>query len=709
MLCLRGERITTTMKSNVPHLLLLATILLSSCSMNGESSKTSEEPLDSSPIPSSQISSTSLSNEPSSTTHSTPASSSEDGTTHIQAPFEYPSLPFQNANPDADYSFEPQTPDALATINIVSDTGNNDFVTTPNRLNKPDYTSCRISVSSSEAEYSLNEVSGGVKVRGNYTANYDKKPLRIKFDKKQNLLGLNNGLKAKSWVLLADVKDSSFLRNASAFYLGHKILGSDGYYTTDFMPVKVNINGSFWGTYLLVEQQQVGNGRIDISEAEESWTTSDFGYFVEYDGYYTEEGANGDPTFTLNYANNSPLNGPNGNNVYAGNKGYTLKSDIYLDSQRVFASTYLENLYRLSYYATKGTYYDLSQDGLSLVRTSASTASKHINRYIDLQSLVDTYILNEIACDPDIGWSSFYLDFDMGEGKDHRLRFEAPWDWDSAFGNRSGFCDNARGYYAYGSGNPWLNLLTGQSFFQDMIRAKWAQLIENNVFQSLFDTMHLYSSLYQDDYEANFARWNHLGGNYDLTSGELRDEAKSVYSEDDARRYLEDWLGDRLTYLSSVYGDGSDLHCNKAKNESAPIGSSKHRLEAESGTIFGNAAIKNDSTASGGRYIGNLDMTTDSGTRWTYNSSNSSKAYLSYGLAKQINSRDPSEMFELKVNGETIIFPERRNNASNTDNRYHDWGEVYMGEIDLDEGQNTIEIKSRGSSTNFDYLDLYTL
>ena len=706
-------------KSKASFLLILPLTLLGACSQgaiaSSENSKPSSSPSnlpESHPTSSSKGNSSiahSISSGPSSSSMPTPSSSEEEKETHTQSPFEYPERPIQNVNPNADYSFEPIIPTELATINIVSDTGNNDFVTTPNRLNKPDYTSCRISVSSSEAEYSLNEVSGWVKVRGNYTANYDKKPLRIKFDKKQNLLGLNNGLKAKSWVLLADVKDSSLLRNASAFYLGHKILGSDGYYTTDFMPVKVNINGSFWGTYLLVEQQQVGNGRIDISEAEESWTTNDFGYFVEYDGYYTEEGANGDPTFTLNYANNSPLNGPNGNNVYAGNKGYTLKSDIYLDSQRVFASTYLENLYRLSYYATKGTYYDLSQDGLSLVRTSASTASKHINRYIDLQSLVDTYILNEIACDPDIGWSSFYLDFDMGEGKDHRLRFEAPWDWDSAFGNRSGFCDNARGYYAYGSGNPWLNLLTGQSFFQNMVRAKWAQLIENNVFQSLFATMHLYSSLYQDDYEANFARWNHLGGNYDLTSGELRDEAKSVYSEDDARRYLEDWLGDRLTYLSSVYGDGSDLHCNKAKNESAPIGSTKHRLEAESGTIFGNAAIKSDSTASGGRYIGNLDLTTNSGTRWTYNSSNSSKAYLSYGLAKQINSRDPSEMFELKVNGETIIFPERRNNASNTDNRYHDWGEVYMGEIDLDEGQNTIEIKSRGSSTNFDYLDLYTL
>ncbi|MBP5091715.1 MAG: hypothetical protein J6328_04080, partial [Bacilli bacterium] len=175
----------------------------------------------------------------------------------------------------------------------------------------------------------------------------------------------------------------------------------------------------------------------------------------------------------------------------------------------------------------------------------------------------------------------------------------------------------------------------------------------------------------------------------------------------DARRFLEDWLGDRLTYLSSIYGDGCDLHCQKAKVGSFPAGSAITRLESENGRIYGNATIKYDVTASNGSYIGNLDGSNSSGVTWTYNSPTGGKAYVSYGLAKQINSRDPSEMFDLKVNGEVVSFPERRNNAAEGENRYHEWGEVYMGEIDLDAGDNLIELSSRGSSTNFDYVDIY--
>ena len=120
------------------------------------------------------------------------------------------------------------------------------------------------------------------------------------------------------------------------------------------------------------------------------------------------------------------------------------------------------------------------------------------------------------------------------------------------------------------------------------------------------------------------------------------------------------------------------------------------------------ATVKTDNTSSGHSYIGNIDEKTNAGVVWTYTSDAAIKGYVAYGLAKQINSRDPSEMFDLKVNGETIIFPERRNPAATSSNRYHEWGEIYMGEIDLNEGENTIEIASRGSSTNFDYVDLYT-
>ncbi len=74
-------------------------------------------------------------------------------------------------------------------ISIVSNDGRNEFVTVPNRLNKMDHTDCKVSVSSCPDKYALTDIVAGVKVRGNYTANYNKKPLRIKFEKKQGMLG----------------------------------------------------------------------------------------------------------------------------------------------------------------------------------------------------------------------------------------------------------------------------------------------------------------------------------------------------------------------------------------------------------------------------------------------------------------------------------------------------------------------------------------
>ncbi len=54
-----------------------------------------------------------------------------------------------------------------------------------------------------------------VKGRGNYTWNHPKKPYRLKFDKKVSLLGEP---KDKSWVLLANYTDRTFLRNYIAFF-----------------------------------------------------------------------------------------------------------------------------------------------------------------------------------------------------------------------------------------------------------------------------------------------------------------------------------------------------------------------------------------------------------------------------------------------------------------------------------------------------------
>ena len=83
----------------------------------------------------------------------------------------------------------------------------------------PYYEECEISVRSGEGETLLAPCDAKVKVRGNWTTTYPKKSLRIKFSQKQNLLGLNGGAEQKNWLLLAEYKDASMLRDKAALSL----------------------------------------------------------------------------------------------------------------------------------------------------------------------------------------------------------------------------------------------------------------------------------------------------------------------------------------------------------------------------------------------------------------------------------------------------------------------------------------------------------
>ena len=156
-----------------------------------------------------------------------------------------------------------------------------------------------ITTSLCDEQYVLTDVAATMKVRGNWTSSYTKKPFQINFSDKQNLFGLNNGKTYKKWVLLADVKDPSMLRNALSYYMGKTLM--DGQFCTDFTPVHFYINDNYWGMYLLVEQKETGKGRVNINEPAKNYEGTDIGYFFEYDYYWTEEAEkeDGDPTFSF--------------------------------------------------------------------------------------------------------------------------------------------------------------------------------------------------------------------------------------------------------------------------------------------------------------------------------------------------------------------------------------------------------------------------
>lgn len=126
---------------------------------------------------------------------------------------------------------------------------------------KEDYVECSVDIEHENPEWCKTGMTGGIRGRGNSTWEwYPKKPYRIKFDSKEEMLGLK---KAKSWVLLAEYRDPTKLMNAFVFELG-QMMNFD--YTNHNRWVEVTLNGKNIGLYHLTEQVQQNKNRVDIDE-----------------------------------------------------------------------------------------------------------------------------------------------------------------------------------------------------------------------------------------------------------------------------------------------------------------------------------------------------------------------------------------------------------------------------------------------------------
>jgi hypothetical protein len=102
--------------------------------------------------------------------------------------------------------------------------------------------------------------SVNIKGRGNSTWSYDKKPYRLKFDKKISLCGL---AKAKNFALIANYIDPTLMRNAVAFKIAQLL---EMPYTNHSIPVNVVLNGKYRGAYMFTEKIGLNSGSVDIDD-----------------------------------------------------------------------------------------------------------------------------------------------------------------------------------------------------------------------------------------------------------------------------------------------------------------------------------------------------------------------------------------------------------------------------------------------------------
>lgn len=131
------------------------------------------------------------------------------------------------------------------------------------------------------------EEACGIRLRGNSTQKFPKKPFAVKLVDKASVLGMP---KHKRWVLLANWMDRTMLRNAVALEVAHR---TDSAYINDGIgwsprgtSVEVVMDGRHVGNYYLCEQIKIDGDRVDITdcyEDVENPTPETCGYLLEFD------------------------------------------------------------------------------------------------------------------------------------------------------------------------------------------------------------------------------------------------------------------------------------------------------------------------------------------------------------------------------------------------------------------------------------------
>jgi len=327
--------------------------------------------------------------------------------------------------------------------------------------------------------------------------NVEKKPYRLKFDTKINLLGLNNGNKFKSWVLLADYFDTSLLRNFTSFNLA-KVFD---FYSSDCQHVELYLNGEYLGIYLLAEQQQIDKKRINIEEYKEGQAEIDnTGYLLEEDFSWRVE----EPCISASLG---------GKELW-----FDIKSDTYEESQIAFIQSYIREAFEVL-------------DNTESTELDAST-------YFDLNSAVDMFLYCLIICDGDPN-SSFYL----AKDKDGKIQFCAPWDEDWALGNDRDHTSETKVEI-----NNIVLEFAKFDWFNDLLVSRYNE--KKAQINSILDTVTNEKELLAPSIERHFEKWDLIG--------KITMFQPAIYetfdSYDDYFDYLYNYLAARLSFVETYIG-----------------------------------------------------------------------------------------------------------------------------------------------------------
>ncbi|MBQ0057800.1 MAG: CotH kinase family protein [Bacteroidales bacterium] len=317
-----------------------------------------------------------------------------------------------------------------------------------------------------------------VRLRGNASKDFPKKPYRIKFDQKHHVLG--SPAKAKKWTLINNYGDKTLMRNMIAFEISRRMKME---YTPFCTPVDVIMNGEYKGCYQLCDQVEVHKDRVEVEKQDSARMDNPAacGYFIEVDAYATTE----DCYFYSNKNNPVTIKFPDSDEITSTQIAY-VKGRFNTMESRLFSSSY----------------------------TNPTSGYRSI---LNLDSFLRHFIVGELSGNTDTYWST-----NMYRHSDEDMFYVGPvWDFDLAFENDGRtYPINNKNDYIYRSGGSYAGNM--KSFVDRIIvsdqeakkELKHVWSVARNSYGLTADTLVSYveqtAELLDRSQKLNFMRWNIL-------------------------------------------------------------------------------------------------------------------------------------------------------------------------------------------------------
>lgn len=376
-----------------------------------------------------------------------------------------------------------------------------------------------------------NNYSGkiGIELRGSSSQSFPKKQYGVELRDALGV-GINASLLGmpaeEDWVLFAPYNDKSLMRDVLAYKLGRDL----GRYAPRTRFCEVVMNGEYLGVYVLMEKIKRDANRVAIASLNPGEIQGDDltgGYIIKID----KESGSGNGGW---YSSYTPPNRNGGQQIYF-QYDYPSATDIVTE-QRNYIKQYVYNF------------------ETALISPTFTDPVNGYAKYMDVNSFIDFYIMNEVSKNVDGYRLSTYL-YKKKDSDGGKLHMGPIWDFNLGFGNAN-YCTqgNPEGWVTnfnnicnqdYWLIPFWWDKLYQDGAYRNKLAARWNEVRSNQLQTSkIISYIDSVANVLSESQQRNFQRWPVLN-TYVWPNYYIGPTFASEVS------WLKNWVTSRLSWMDA--------------------------------------------------------------------------------------------------------------------------------------------------------------